>query len=72
MEMKNILSWVTDKQVPTVDPADIKALHKFQADLVASGPLPPGQMRAVSHEVVQQLLTPGADIGIVAYRLGWV
>jgi FG-GAP-like repeat len=35
MEMPDI-SWVTDKQVPTVDPADLKALYKFQADLVAS------------------------------------
>jgi hypothetical protein len=66
------ISWMTDKEVATVDPADLKALYKFQADLVASHPLPPGQVRAVGHGVVQKFLTPGADIMMLIYRLGWL
>jgi hypothetical protein len=68
MQMPNI-PWVTDKQVPTVDPADLKALYKFQTELPS---LPPGQMRAVSQGTVQQFLTPDANIAIVIYRLGWL
>jgi hypothetical protein len=72
MQMPNI-SWVTDKQVPTVDAADLKALHKIQTDLAAShNSLPPGQTRIVGYGAVQKFLTPGADIGLVIYRLGWL
>ncbi len=71
MEMPHI-SWATDKQVPTVKAADLKALHKFQTDLAASHPLPPGQVRVVSHTVFQKALTPGADIVTLTYRFSWL
>jgi hypothetical protein len=68
----SITPWLNEAFVPPANPADLKALHKFQSDMVAAHPLPPGQFRAVSHESVRQFLTPGADVLIVIYRLGWL
>ena len=69
MEMPNI-PWVTDKQIPTVDPADLKALHKLHTDLNAD--CQPGTWVTVGLRAVQKVLTPGADVGILSYRLGWL
>jgi len=69
MEMPNI-PWVTDKQIPTVDPADLKSLHKLHTDL--NSDCQPGTFVTVGFRAVQKVLTPGADIGILTYRLGWL
>ena len=69
MEMPNI-PWVTDKQIPTVDPADLKSLHKLQTDLNAD--CQPGTWVTVGLRAVQKVLTPGADVMTLTYRLGWL
>jgi hypothetical protein len=71
MEMPDI-SWVTDKQIPSVDPADIKALHKVLSDMFAGHAQQPGMAVGLNPGAVAKLLTPGADINIVLYRLAWL
>jgi hypothetical protein len=53
--------------IPTVDPADIKALWQQSKDLEAQ-PHQPGTIRMLNRKAVA--CSPGADIASVVYRLG--
>jgi hypothetical protein len=66
--------WMKDGPIPPVDPADLKsvwAMHeKFNKEFEERMPKrPPNQVCAVSPDYYRQVCSPGANVGVVWYRL---
>jgi len=57
--------------IPIVNPDDLKSLYKLQNDLVAKHGQP-GKTVVVGGEVAKRALSPGANLGDLIYRLGWI
>src|SRR5258705_1318533 len=55
-----------DGKVPSVDPADVKAVWKLQQETKAEHP---GKSFSMGAELYRRVCSPGASVGAVWYRL---
>lgn len=61
----NLDAW-PGREVPSVEPADVKAVWKLQEKIQAEHP---GEQFAIGAELYRRACSPGANIGAIWYRL---
>jgi hypothetical protein len=66
--MKDI-TWLKKNPIPSVDPEDLKSAFNFQKEVAKQSG---SQTRAISVDLFQKVLKPGANVQDALYRLMWL